>query len=224
MAFKAVVVDIDGTITYSDRSIDCKAVTALRTLHVPVVIATGNVLCFARAAAKLVGTGGILIAENGGIVECGKVEIDTTHRKECEEAFEFLEKHFELERLDHEYRITEICLKRNFDAKEAQRLLVDFLKVMIVDTGFAIHILSRSVNKGTGLVKVAKMMGLDAKDFAAIGDSPNDIEMLKVSGFGVAVGNAHPELKKVADMVTQEDYGAGVAEAVREMKEKGEIR
>ena len=50
MEYKAVVVDVDGTITYSDRSLDFRAVEALRSLQVPVVIATGNVLCFARAA------------------------------------------------------------------------------------------------------------------------------------------------------------------------------
>ena len=90
MEYKAVVVDVDGTITYSDRSLDFRAVEALRGLKVQVVIATGNILCFARAASKLVGTGGIVIAENGGIVECGGVLSDTSHMKECEEAFKFL--------------------------------------------------------------------------------------------------------------------------------------
>ncbi|MCZ7356020.1 MAG: phosphoglycolate phosphatase [Candidatus Methanoperedens sp.] len=224
MEFNAIVVDVDGTITYSDRSIDCRAVEALRSLHVPVVIATGNILCFARAVAKLVGTGGIVIAENGGVVECGIVESDTSHMKECEEAFELLKEHFDLERLDPEYRKTEIGLRRNFDVREARLLLKDYPEVEIVDTGFAAHIKSRMINKGTGLKRIAELMGLDAKDFVAIGDSPNDIEMLKASGFGVAVGNAHPAVKKVADMVTEEEHGAGVAEAVGYLRERGRIR
>ncbi|MCE8427510.1 MAG: phosphoglycolate phosphatase [Candidatus Methanoperedens sp.] len=224
MQFKAIAVDVDGTITFGDRRLDCRAVGALRSLSLPVVIATGNILCFARAAAKLLGTCSTLIAENGGVVECEKVEYDTSHMKECEEAFEFLKDHFELERLDSEYRMTEICLRRDFDVQEAGRSLAGFPKVMIVDTGFAIHILSRSINKGRGLIKVAKMMGLEAKDFVAIGDSPNDIEMIKASGFGIAVGNAHPDLKKAADMVTEGEYGAGVEEAVGELKRRGEIR
>src|SRR3972149_8202636 len=99
MEFNAVVVDVDGTITYSDRTIDCRAVDALRSLESPVVIATGNILCFARAVAKLVGTGGIVIAENGGGVECGIVESDTSHIGECEAAFEFLKRNFALEKL-----------------------------------------------------------------------------------------------------------------------------
>lgn len=223
MPFKAVVVDIDGTITYSDRSIDCKAVAALRSLHVPVVVATGNVLCVVRAVAKLLGTGGIVIAENGGVVECGKVESDTSHIKECREALEILKKHFSLEMLDLENRITEIGLKRNFDAEKARKFLGE-APVDIVDTGFAIHIKSKKINKGTGLRRIAEMMGLDARDFVAFGDSPNDIEMLEAAGFGVAVGNAHPDLKKVAHMVTKGEHGTGVEEAVRELRRRGEIR
>ncbi len=224
MECKAVVVDVDGTITYSDRSLDFRAVEALRSLKVPVVIATGNVLCFARAASKLVGTGGIVIAENGGVVECGGVLSDTSHMKECEEAFEFLERHFTLERIDPEYRITEIGLRRDFDVERARDLLKEFPEVEIVDTGFAVHIKSKKINKGTGLKRIAQMLGLDAREFVAIGDSPNDIEMLKASGFGVAVGNAHPEVKRVARMVTKGEYGAGVAEAVGELRRRGEIK
>jgi len=224
MVFKAVVVDVDGTITYSDRSIDCRAVAALRGLHVPVVVATGNVLCAARAVAKLLGTGGIVIAENGGVVECGIVESDTSHIKECRDALEVLEQHFSLELLDLENRITEIGLRRNFDVEGARKLLGENESVDIVDTGFAIHIKSKKINKGTGLKRVAEMMGLDARDFVAFGDSPNDIEMLEAAGLGVAVGNAHPDLKRVAGMVTRGKHGEGVAEEVGELKRRGEIR
>lgn len=223
MPFKAVVVDVDGTITYSDRRIDCRAVAALRNLHVPVVIATGNLLCVARTVSVLLGTGGIVIAENGGIVECGKVESDTTHFKECEEFLGVLKMHFPLERLETGDRITEIGLRRNFDAKEARKFLSEDAPVDLVDTGFAIHIKSKKINKGTGLKRIADMMGLDVRDFVAFGDSPNDIEMLEAAGLGVAVGNSHPDLKKVAGMVTGGEHGAGVAEALGEIKRRGEI-
>jgi phosphoglycolate phosphatase (TIGR01487 family) len=224
MVFKAVAVDIDGTITYSDRSIDCRAVAALRSLKIPVVIATGNVLCVARAVAKLLGTSGIVIAENGGIVECGRVESDTSHMKECNDALEILNIHFSLVRLDPETRITEIGLRRNFDAEEARKFLGEEAVVDILDTGFAIHIKSKKINKGTGLKRIAQMMGLDARDFLAIGDSPNDIEMINTAGLGVAVGNAHPDLKKVAGLVTKGKHGSGVEEVLGELRRRGEIR
>lgn len=219
MEFKAIVVDVDGTITFSDRSIDCRAVKALRSVKVPVIIATGNVLCFARAAAKLVGTCGFVIAENGGVVEYEEVECDTSYIRKCEEAFDMLSRHFTLERLDAEFRKTEIALRRNFDVEKARHMLRVFPEIDIVDTGFAVHIKSRSINKGTGLKRLAELMGISARDVVAIGDSPNDIEMLKASGFGVAVANAHPDIKGVADMVTAGEHGAGVAEAIRHIFE-----
>src|SRR4030067_3028079 len=106
--------------------------------------------------------------------------------KECMDALEILKEHFSLERLDPEARITEIGLRRNFDTKEAMNLLGKDAPVDIVDTGFAIHIKSKKINKGTGLKRMAKMMGLDVRDFVAIGDSPNDIEMIKAAGLGGA--------------------------------------
>ena len=88
----------------------------------------------------------------------------------------------------------------------------------LVDTGFAVHIKSVDVNKGTALLEVAALIGLDAGDVMAIGDSANDVEMLRTAGMGVAVGNANPALKSIADMVTSGRYGAGVLEALEYLK------
>jgi len=42
---KAVAFDIDGTLTFRDRSLELAAVESIRQLTVPVVLATGNILC-----------------------------------------------------------------------------------------------------------------------------------------------------------------------------------
>ena len=213
---KAIAIDIDGTLTHKDRSIDCRAVECLRTLDIPIVLATGNVLCFARAAAKLIGTGGQIIAENGGVVS---LEYDGREYYDgdidaCERAFDVLTEHLgaHIQKLDSEYRKTEIALRRNFDAADARQIVGE--EIEVVDSGYAIHLKSKDVDKGTGLFRIADLMGIDASDFAAIGDSENDIQMLAAAGFGVAVGNAHPALKGAADLVTAGEYGAGVVEAV----------
>ena len=44
-------------------------------------------------------------------------------------------------------------------------------------------------------------LGVDAADVVAFGDMPNDLEMLRWAGHGVAMGNAHPALLDVADEV-----------------------
>ena len=58
------------------------------------------------------------------------------------------------------------------------------------------------MTKATGLAEVAADLGVDAADVVAFGDMPNDLEMLRWAGHGVAMGNAHPALLDVADEVT----------------------
>lgn len=58
-------------------------------------------------------------------------------------------------------------------------------------------------------------LGLDMADAWAFGDGLNDIEMLSSVGFGVAMGNAHPNLKAVADYVCPKHIEDGVFEGLR---------
>ena len=75
--------------------------------------------------------------------------------------------------------------------------------VTVLDTGYAIHLQSPGINKGTALEALAKEMGLLPSDFLAIGDSLNDIQMLKKAGIGVTVANAHPDTKAVAEFIAR---------------------
>jgi len=208
------VVDIDGTLTDKKRAINCRAVEALRKLKIPVVLATGNISCFARAVAKMIGVSDIVIAENGGVVRFSYdgEDIVLGDRSKCLRALEILKKHFDVELLDNEYRKAEVCLRRNFPIEEARKILPK--DVRIVDTGFAYHIIDANVSKGRALKFIADKLGLSVEDFVAIGDSENDVEMLEVVGFGVAVANAHEKLKEVADLVTSKPNGDGVVEAL----------
>lgn len=224
MKFKALAIDIDGTITDMDRRLNLKAAEKLRTLEIPVVLATGNVLCYARATSKLIGVCCRIIAENGGVITDGfdKEPIVSDHIHECEEAFEFLSQVLDMEKLDSSLRKTEIVLRRNFDIDAARALLkTTELDVEIIDTHFAIHIKSKKINKGTGLVKMAELMGLKVSDFVAIGDSVNDVEMLDVAGFAIAVGSADNMAKSIADYVANNTYGDGTAEAIDYLLSKG---
>jgi Cof subfamily protein (haloacid dehalogenase superfamily) len=56
------------------------------------------------------------------------------------------------------------------------------------------------INKGTGLANYASGLGHDATEVSAVGDMPNDIEMIRWAGRGAAVANAHDEVKAVADV------------------------
>ncbi|MGH3655033.1 MAG: HAD family hydrolase [Micromonosporaceae bacterium] len=67
------------------------------------------------------------------------------------------------------------------------------------------------VNKASGLAVVADSLGIAPEQTLVFGDMPNDVPMFAWAGCGVAVANAHHELKAVADEVTQGNDEDGVA-------------
>jgi hypothetical protein len=216
---RGLAIDIDGTLTDRKRALNCRAVEALRKVKVPVVLATGNISCFARAAAKLIGVSDIIICENGGVVRFAYDGEDVVlgDLSKCMRAVEVLRKHFDIELLDAEYRRSEVCLRRNFDAEVAKRILEEAEEVdgvKLIDSGFAYHIVDAEVSKGNALKFVASKLGIDVKNFAAIGDSENDLDLLKTAGLGIAVGNADLRLKREADIVVPGENGEGVVQAL----------
>jgi hydroxymethylpyrimidine pyrophosphatase-like HAD family hydrolase len=67
------------------------------------------------------------------------------------------------------------------------------------------------ITKATGLALAAEHLGVGPADTVAFGDMPNDVPMFDWAGYGVAMANAHPELKAVADEVTPSTAAAGGA-------------
>lgn len=70
------------------------------------------------------------------------------------------------------------------------------------------------VNKGSALKYLASYYGIRASEVMAIGDEDNDIPMLKFAGLGVAMGNAYPHVKEVADFITDTNDAHGVAKSI----------
>ncbi|MCC7565672.1 MAG: phosphoglycolate phosphatase [Methanomicrobiaceae archaeon] len=221
---KAVVTDVDGTITDMRRRISTDAIECIRDLvdgGIDVVIASGNTCCFMDGLCRMIGTNGSIIGENGGIYRnrfAGKLHI-LGDRQACWTAFRALQAHFaksgtELELYSPDYRFADVAFARTIDADEVRQVLKQH-PVRVLDTGFAIHLQSHGVNKGIALIQLAEAMGLHPSEFLAIGDSMNDVEMLAAAGVGVAVKNSHPDTKAIADYVTKKRCGDGFVEAVK---------
>ena len=66
-------------------------------------------------------------------------------------------------------------------------------------------------SKGTGLLKTIEFEGVELKDSYAFGDGRNDIEMIQTAAHGIAMGNAVPELKEVANEFTDAIAEDGIA-------------
>ena len=71
-----------------------------------------------------------------------------------------------------------------------------------------------TTSKADALRQMGRLLGIHQDEMMAIGDSPNDIAMLLESGTPVAVGNAKPEVKKIAKYIAPTNHEDGVADAI----------
>jgi Cof subfamily protein (haloacid dehalogenase superfamily)/HAD superfamily hydrolase (TIGR01509 family) len=69
-------------------------------------------------------------------------------------------------------------------------------------------------NKGMVVRHVARILNVPLEQVATIGDMPNDIHMLSITGLGIAMGNGPPEVKRAARHVTTSNEEEGFAHAV----------
>ena len=80
---------------------------------------------------------------------------------------------------------------------------------------FHFQVLPLGASKGSGLAWLLNHMDISAENVLAMGDGENDLEMLQMVGVGVAMGNAGPKVKAIADAVVASNDNDGVAEAIR---------
>lgn len=80
------------------------------------------------------------------------------------------------------------------------------------------EILPKGVSKGGVLLKMAEIFGIDPRRTVGIGDYNNDIELLRAAGLGVAVANARPEVKAVADHVTCSNENHAIARIIGDIE------
>jgi len=80
-----------------------------------------------------------------------------------------------------------------------------------------LDIMCKGIDKGTGIAKLANIMGIPRENVCVFGDYLNDIPMFREAGVSVAMGNAAPEVKSAADLVTRTNDEEGVAWAITEL-------
>lgn len=133
-------------------------------------------------------------------------------------------------RWEHDHRVRVITTPEELTSVPAVKLLArsetadpdDFLTLVSSTLGdiaeatrssssALVEISAAGVTKAAGLAWLCEREGVDAAQVVAFGDMPNDIPLLTWAGRGVAVGNAHPAVRAVADDVTLTNDEHGVA-------------
>ncbi|MGP8300419.1 HAD family hydrolase [Streptomyces inhibens] len=95
-------------------------------------------------------------------------------------------------------------------ALAARQVAGDLVGVTVAGQGI-VELLPLGLTKATGLSLAARRLGITAKETIAFGDMPNDIPMFGWAAHGVAMANAHDELKAVANELTASNEADGVA-------------
>lgn len=72
--------------------------------------------------------------------------------------------------------------------------------------------------KGEAIKEVLELLDISRDNSIAFGDGDNDIEMLKVVGHGVAMGNGSKAVKEVADMITDTCLNEGIVKELQRLK------
>lgn len=86
--------------------------------------------------------------------------------------------------------------------------------VAVKSTPVYIELIKPGVNKATAIARLAERFDIPAEAVLAIGDSNNDLTMIEMAGFGVAMGNANDNVKKIAKYQVADCDHDGIAEAI----------
>ncbi|TXC81928.1 HAD family phosphatase [Metabacillus litoralis] len=86
--------------------------------------------------------------------------------------------------------------------KELEELKKEIDFTMSISSEHNVEIMVANVNKATGIEYILNKHNLTANDIVGIGDSDNDIPMLKFVGHSVAMKNAPDHIKELVDDVT----------------------
>lgn len=265
MKYKVIALDLDGTLTNSQKVVTPQTKAALfkaQEKGLRVLLASGRpvygILPLAKEL-KLDQYGGFILAYNGAsiincqtwetfyqrtipaemvpvLVELAKkygVDILTYKDKDIltnnkdniyvqEEAFITKMPVVQLEDMTEcsEYPLNKMMMLGEGDylAEVEKKLRKDIHGMLAVYRSevYFLEIMPKKIDKAYALSKLLDKLSLTTENLIACGDSYNDQSMVEMAGLGVAMENAKPELKAVADYITLSNDEDGIAKVLKE--------
>ena len=153
-----------------------------------------------------------------------ETEIKRREFEKCK--YKILEENFDLkELLKGEDKIIRVCfgkenafdylanIQKNIEKNEDFKDYVD----CFISSNQYLEINPKGVNKGEAVKWLCNHLNIKKENTMAIGDSFNDIDMIKNVGFGCATAGANKELKNIANYICEKEFTEG---AVKEVIEK----
>lgn len=221
--WRAVITDVDGTLTDSERRLDPAAVELVHTLSgrgIPVILATGNVLPIALGLSRSLGLSAPIVAENGGILyypnHYGNRVFRLANPAVALKAYRLLRRRgLAVRRLfTDRWRESEVALDTRVSLRRIQAALAD-TPVHVESTGYAIHLMERGAGKLPAVRRALAMVGRSLGESIVLGDGDNDVDMLRAAGWSVSFPSASPKARAAAHYVTHANFTQGFIEGVK---------
>jgi phosphoglycolate phosphatase (TIGR01487 family) len=239
MAIRVIVLDVDGVMVPKETSsvMPSPLIEKVRNLEARGVkcgMASGRGVDFIRGISNIIGMSGPLIAECGSVVLVpsdfqgrGVMEAEGFTVEEASELKEMLREKIKDVDFDiSRFKLYEACLlpANKADSGELYEKAREALKgknVTLFHSGISVDITKGGIDKGVAIKRASELMRIPLREFAAVGDSDNDIDMMVEAGFSGCPGDALPKVKEIADYVAKEDGPEGTLEVLEYMEERG---
>ena len=98
-------------------------------------------------------------------------------------------------------------------AEKLKPLVLDKMN-MTISKPFFLEFMDKGIDKSTSLERLINKLGIKQEEVIAIGDSYNDLGMIKYAGLGICVENAPDDMKIHADFITESCMDDGVAKVI----------
>lgn len=85
----------------------------------------------------------------------------------------------------------------------------------VISAPYLLEFFDEAIDKGRGMADLAAYLNATQQEVMCVGDQENDMAMLQYAGLSVVMANGAPQVKELADYITENDNNdGGVAEAV----------
>ena len=155
-----------------------------------------------------------------------KSEEDKTHVNIVEDIYDYIEKTdskvLKVMICDKHQTIFNAIMKELKEVDDIEVLEVSHMSRKIIRQGteeipieyFYTEISAKNVDKWTALEFLKEKLQISSDEIVAIGDNVNDKKMIEKSGYGIAMGQSAPQIKEIADYITDSNVDDGVANAL----------
>lgn len=242
-----IAIDMDGTLLDDEGVVsesNKQAIQKAKQAGIDVVISTGRPLSLSYNYAKSLGLDSYLITVNGAqIWQMNKTLLyqETFSSEQAEALWDFGHKNeLYMWMVAAEEMFRHSARPENFSEfnwiKVGFGKLTDQTYPIVTDylSGFPdleissssisnIEVNALGVNKGEALKYICDLKQIDLKNTVCFGDNLNDLKMIEMAGFGVAMENARQAVKDQADYVTLKNTEDGVAHVIEMILEKSKF-